>query len=148
MISNKKYKLGEIAKDFGLKSNDLVNVLKAHSGGGAVHTSAIDEDDFAVIFEVLTSENQIVGLEDYLAGKTDVLPEHRPKPAEPKKETKKEKTDSDAAKSKPEGDKTLDVKKEEAKSGETADKSPPIKRPKRLTVKSSSRPRPSRSKAA
>ena len=95
MISNKKYKLSEIAKDFGLKNNDLVNLLKAHSGGAAVHTSAIDEDDFAVIFEVLTSENQIVGLEDYLAGKTDVLPEHRSKPEEPKKEEKAEEKPED-----------------------------------------------------
>ena len=99
MISNKKYKIAEIAKDFGLKNTDLVNILKAHSDGSPVHTSAIDEDDFAIIFQVLTADNQIVGLEDYLAGKTDVAPEHRPKPVE-RKEEKKE------PEKKPEPDKT------------------------------------------
>ncbi|MBP5208116.1 MAG: translation initiation factor IF-2 N-terminal domain-containing protein, partial [Clostridia bacterium] len=89
MISNVKYKIANIAKDLGLKANDLVNILKAHPGEGAVHTSAIDEDDFAVIFSVLTEENQISGLEDYLAGRVDVAPEHRPAPKkkpEPKPE--------------------------------------------------------------
>ncbi len=120
MISNKKYKLSEIAKDFGLKNNDLVNLLKAHSGGAAVHTSAIDEDDFAVIFEVLTSENQIVGLEDYLAGKTDVLPEHRSKPEEPKKEEK--------AEEKPEDKKPEDKKAPEEKT-QKEEKTPEEKKP-------------------
>ena len=89
MISNVKYKIANIAKDLGLKANDLVKILKAHPGEGAVHTSAIDEDDFAVIFSVLTEENQISGLEDYLAGRVDVAPEHRPAPKkkpEPKPE--------------------------------------------------------------
>ena len=89
MISNVKYKIANLAKDLGLKANDLVKILKAHPGEGAVHTSAIDEDDFAVIFSVLTEENQISGLEDYLAGRVDVAPEHRPAPKkkpEPKPE--------------------------------------------------------------
>ena len=101
MISNSNYKVASIAKDLGMKANDLVNILKAHPGEGAAHTSAIDEDDFAVIFEVLTSENQISGLEDYLAGRVDVAPEHRPapkkkkeapKPAESKPEEKEKET--------------------------------------------------------
>ena len=84
MISNAKYKIASIAKDLGLKANDLVSILKAHPTDGATHTSTIDEDDFAVIFEVLTSENQISGLEDYLAGRVDVAVEHRPAPKEKK----------------------------------------------------------------
>ena len=85
MIANAKYKINTISKDLGLKANDIVNILKAHPGDGAVHTSSIDEDDFAIIFEVLTTENQISGLEDYLAGRVDVAPEHRPAP-KPKKQ--------------------------------------------------------------
>ena len=47
MISNAKYKVASIAKDLGMKAGDLVNILKAHPGDGTVHTSAIDEEDFA-----------------------------------------------------------------------------------------------------
>ena len=93
MIANAKYKINTLSKDLGLKANDIVNILKAHPGDGAVHTSSIDEDDFAVIFEVLTTENQISGLEDYLAGRVDVAPEHRPAPKPKKKAEEKPKTE-------------------------------------------------------
>ncbi len=115
MISNAKYKVASIAKDLGLKSNDLVNILKAHSDGAAVHTSTIDEDDFAVIFEVLTSENQISGLEDYLAGRVDVAVEHRPAPKEKKPEKPKPETNEPKAPEKQEQKKEPAKKPEEKK---------------------------------
>ena len=126
MIANTKYKINSISKDLGLKANDLVNILKAHPGEGAVHTSSIDEDDFAIIFETLTLENQISGLEDYLAGRVDVAPEHRPKPVERKEEKKEpekkpepDKTPVKPAETKP--DTKTDVKKQPDKTPDKQD---------------------------
>ena len=114
MIANAQYKINAIAKDLGLKNTDILSILKAHPGEGAAHTSSIDEEDFAVIFEVLTSENQINGLADYLAGKVDVAPEHRPKPKPKKKVEEKPKTEEKPAEEKkPEKPEKTEVKTEQ-----------------------------------
>ncbi len=114
MISNAKYKINNLSKDLGLKANDLINILKAHPGEGAVHTSSIDEEDFAVIFSVLTEENQISGLEDYLAGRADVAPEHRPAPKKAPEPEKKEPEKKPAEQeSKPENKQKEPVKQQE-----------------------------------
>ncbi len=114
MIANAQYKINAIAKDLGLKNTDILSILKAHPGEGAAHTSSIDEEDFAVIFEVLTSENQINGLADYLAGKVDVAPEHRPKPKPKKKVEEKPKAEEKPAEEKkPEKPEKTEVKTEQ-----------------------------------
>ena len=131
MIANAKYKINTLSKDLGLKANDIVNILKAHPGDGAVHTSSIDEDDFAVIFEVLTTENQISGLEDYLAGRVDVAPEHRPAPKPKKKAEEKPKTE-DKPKTEEKAEKPADgEKKPEQKNDQpkTDGKKPEQKKP-------------------
>ena len=114
MIANAQYKINAIAKDLGLKNTDILSILKAHPGEGAARTSSIDEEDFAVIFEVLTSENQINGLADYLAGKVDVAPEHRPKPKPKKKVEEKPKAEEKPAEEKkPEKPEKTEVKTEQ-----------------------------------
>ena len=143
MIANKKYKIAEIAKDFGLKNNDIINILKAHADGGPVHTSTIDEDDFAIIFEVLTSENQIVGLEDYLAGKTDVAPEHRPAPKPVKPEEKKEKPVKEDGKGQ-EKEKADRTGRPEQKGDSREGKKPTDKTPEKTDAKKQPEQKPSR----
>ena len=77
-------KINGIAKDFGIAAKDLVALLdtvgiKKNVGG------TIEGEEYEVFLALITAQNQIENLEDYLAGKA-TLRSDRPK-AEPKAET-------------------------------------------------------------
>ena len=134
MISNAKYKIAAVAKDLGMKSADLTAILKAHSIDGKAHAN-IDEDDFAIIFEELTQANQVKGITDYMAGKVDVAPEHRPvKEKKADKPAKAEIKPAAKPEAKPE---TKPEIKQEAKPEikAPAEKKQPVKEPVKQEVK-------------
>ncbi len=62
-------KVNQIAKDLNLKSKDLADILTAE---GIEYKSqrVLTSNEFAVLFDKLTKENQIKGIEDYLDGIT------------------------------------------------------------------------------
>ncbi len=80
-------KIANIAKDFGLKTKDIVTLLKEHgiekNVGGSIEGSEYD-----LFLEVLMQANQIENLEDYLSGKATLrsdLPKPAPAAAKPAK---------------------------------------------------------------
>ncbi len=68
MLSNKKYRINNMAKDLNLKSKDLVDILNNHGFTGRTHMAVMEPIDFSVIFNELTSEKQIPNINDYLNG--------------------------------------------------------------------------------
>ncbi len=77
-------KINGIAKDFGIAAKDLVALLdtvgiKKNVGG------TIEGEEYEIFLALITAQNQIENLEDYLSGKA-TLHSDRPK-AEPKAET-------------------------------------------------------------
>ncbi len=83
-----QYKVNQFAKDLNLKSKDIIDILE--SKNISVKSQAtLDAAQFSVLFEALTSSNQIVGIEDYIDGITHI-PSVK-KTAEPKAAPREEK---------------------------------------------------------
>ena len=57
--TSKKYKVGELAKDFGLKNKDVIDLFAKHGFAGKTHTSALEDEEISLFLEALTQENQI-----------------------------------------------------------------------------------------
>ena len=82
MAVSSQYKVNQLAKDLSLKTKDLTDIMAA--AGLEVKTQkALEPFELDVIWEVLTTSNQIVGIEDYIDGVTGI-PSLRKKAAETK----------------------------------------------------------------
>ena len=60
-----KYRVHEVAKDFDIKSNIVVDLLSKHFDGQKKHMTALEEDELDLIFETFTKENEVDDLNDY-----------------------------------------------------------------------------------
>ncbi len=103
-------KIASIANDFQLKAKDITAILKAHGIEKNVGGS-LEGDEYELFLAILTMENQIENLQDYLSG-TATIRSNRPKAApraepkaEPKAEPAPEKRPSPKGESKPEAKK-------------------------------------------
>ncbi len=83
MVSTQKIRINNLAKDLNMKSKDLLDALTASGVAGKTSTGTLDATEFSVLFDSLTSTNQITNMADYLAGKADI--------DRPKEEIKEEK---------------------------------------------------------
>ncbi|MBO7157031.1 MAG: translation initiation factor IF-2 [Clostridia bacterium] len=57
--TSKKYKVGELAKDFGLKNKDVIDLFAKHGLAGKTHTSPLEDSEVSIFLESLTQQNQI-----------------------------------------------------------------------------------------
>ncbi len=73
---NIKYRVHEVAKDFGRNSKEIVDILTQYATTPKNHMQALDEHELSLIFEYLTQHNQVESIESVFA---DVY--HEPKPA-------------------------------------------------------------------
>ena len=80
-ITQNQTKITALAKDFNIKSKEIIDILAA-SGIEKKSAGTVDADEFALFLDRITTENQITNMSDYLAGKADI-----PRP-EVKEETK------------------------------------------------------------
>ena len=85
MASIPKLRINTIAKDFGIKGKDVVDILAANGIEGKTSTGTIEFDEFAVLLDKLTFANQISNMGDYLSGKADIKREKKPEPTEENK---------------------------------------------------------------
>ena len=72
MAAVKKITMTQISKDFALKAKDVIDVLKAH-GLEKKSGATLSEAEFSFFLNVLTADNQIENLDDYLTGKARIL---------------------------------------------------------------------------
>ncbi len=68
MLSNKKYRINNMAKDLNLKSKDLVDLLTDHGFIGRTHMAVMEPIDYTVVLNELSAEKQIPSIDDYLNG--------------------------------------------------------------------------------
>ena len=130
-------KVNQISKDLGIKSKDLADIL-AREGIEYKTQKVLEPVEFAILFDKLTKENQIKGIEDYLDGVTYIPskkkaeeavsekaePKKEDAPsekAEPKKEDAPKKSEEAVNNSKPAAQVTKEEKKAEAESVSTAE---------------------------
>ncbi len=78
------FKINTLAKDLGLKSKEITELLAARGIEGKGTSSALAAGEFDIVFEALTKASQISGIDDYLFGDTYI-----PTTAPVKKEVKK-----------------------------------------------------------
>ncbi len=111
-----KYRVHEVAKDFDIKSNIVVDLLAKYFDGQKKHMTALEEDELDMIFETFTKENEVSDLNEYFEympapKKAKEKPEEKaeevkaepaPAPAPEKKEQKAEKAPEKKADKKPE----------------------------------------------
>jgi len=69
---NQQFKITKLAKDLGLKSRDLVDVLSQHGVEAKTTQKALEPAEFDVLLEHLTRANQISDIGSYLDGVTHI----------------------------------------------------------------------------
>ena len=76
MALNPQFKVNQLAKDFGLKSKTLTDILA--SKGVEVKTQrSLEPREFDLLMEALTSSHQVENIEDYIDGVT-YIPSQKP----------------------------------------------------------------------
>ena len=90
-----KYRVHEVAKDFNIKSNVVLELLAKYFTDQKKHMTALEETELDVIFETFTQERQVESFDAYFA----LQNEKKPEPAAEKKEEApaQEKAEQDAS---------------------------------------------------
>ena len=90
MIDN-KYRVHEVAKDFDIKSNIVIDLLGKYFDDKKKHMTALEPDELDLIFDTFTKENQVEDLNEYFnympaskKGEAKAQPEQAAAPAEEK----------------------------------------------------------------
>ena len=68
MVSNKKYRVNTLAKDLDMRTKDLVDFLAKCGMEGKTSTAIITPEEFAILLDKLTLENQTSQMASYVAG--------------------------------------------------------------------------------
>ena len=58
-----KYRVHEVAKDFGLPTKTIVEILTKYATAPKNHMQVLDDQELSLIFEYLTQHNQVSGIE-------------------------------------------------------------------------------------
>ena len=66
-----QYRVGQLAKDFGIKSKDILEVL-GRAGEAKATNITLTPDEFSFLLLSLTEEKQIASIDDYIDGKIRV----------------------------------------------------------------------------
>jgi len=62
-----KYRVHEVAKDFNMKSNAVLDLLAKHYDDVKKHMTALEEDELDIIFDTFTQEKQVESFDAYFA---------------------------------------------------------------------------------
>ncbi len=131
MAVGSQYKVNQLAKDLSLKPRELADIM-ATVGLDVRTQRTLEVHELDVIWETLTTLNQIVGIEDYIDGVTGI-PSMRKKPAETKPATEKaapkEEAKSEKAPEKKPEVKPAETKPEEKPAEKKAEAKPEDKKP-------------------
>ena len=151
MALTQNFKVNQLAKDLGIKTKDVMELLAAH-GVQAKTQSALEPDEFGLLFNLLTKANQIEGIDDYIDGITYIpsakkVEEKEPEPKveekkpEPEKAEEKKPEPKKAEEKKPEPKKVEEKKPEPKKDVARAEEKRPVA-PEKRTASDSSAKRP------
>lgn len=83
-----KYKVSDIAKDFGKNNKDIINILSEYCEGPAKKANTVlEENELNILFDKLTEDNSVESLNDYF---NSAKKAEKKKPAEKKNAASKE----------------------------------------------------------
>lgn len=63
MALDNKYRVHEVAKDFGVSTKEITEILTKYRSAPKNHMQVLDDTDLSVIFEYLTQHNQVSDME-------------------------------------------------------------------------------------
>ncbi len=124
-----KYRVHEVAKDFNIKSNIVVDLLAKYFDGQKKHMTVLEEDELDMIFETFTKEYEVSDLNEYFEF-TPAPKKAKDTPAEEKAEEVKEEPEEEVKaepvpeKKKEEKAPAAPEKKEQKKEAKKEDKKP------------------------
>lgn len=72
-----KYRVHEVAKDFGLSTKEIADILTKYASAPKNHMQVLEDRELALIFEYLTQRNQVDSIESIYA---DTYHERKPEP--------------------------------------------------------------------
>ena len=84
-----KYRVNELAKDFGKKSKDVIDLLEKLSSEQKKHMTVLTEDELNFVFETFTQESSVKSFNEYFNDTATVRSAPAEAPAEEKAEEKK-----------------------------------------------------------
>ncbi len=86
MALDNKYRVHEVAKDFGVSTKEITEILTKYRSAPKNHMQVLDDTDLSVIFEYLSQHNQVCDME----GTLNAQGASRKKPEQSKAETKQQ----------------------------------------------------------
>ncbi len=110
-MPREKYKIHEVAKDFGLSSKDIIAILDKYSSEPKKHTTVLDDKELDIVFETLTQASEVESFDAYFAAGERIRAQ---KEAEQKAEEEKAAQEA-AEKAEPEAKPAEEAKPEVAK---------------------------------
>lgn len=78
-----KYRVHELAKDFGLSNKDISEILAKYATAPKNHMQSLTDEELSLVLEYLTQHHQVSGIQVIFA---DTYQESKPAPAAPKAE--------------------------------------------------------------
>ncbi|MBQ3229512.1 MAG: translation initiation factor IF-2 N-terminal domain-containing protein, partial [Clostridia bacterium] len=57
--TSEKYRINALAKDFDMKSKDLITILDNAGFAGRTHMAVLDEEELSILFETITQQNPV-----------------------------------------------------------------------------------------
>lgn len=118
-----KYRVHEVAKDFGKQSKAVVDILAKHfPDDPKKHMTALEDKELDVVFETLTQENQVANFDEYFASANKEKDAPAEKEEAPKAEKKPAKKDAPKAKDSEKAPKKAATKGDKAEKTEKAPK--------------------------
>ena len=125
MAQQNKYRVHEVAKDFDVKSNGIIEMLGTYFEGAKKAQTALTDDELDIIFETLTQGKQVETFDEYFK----VTSEKKEEPKQKKQETPAAKEEEKTAEKKPAQDKKPADKKQDAAKKPAQDKKPAEAKP-------------------
>ena len=147
MADNKtQFKINKLAKDLGMKSKELCDMLAKHGKDVPIQKS-LEPAEFDILFDSLTEAHQIRDIGDYLDGKSYIPSKKKPakkkEAAQPKAETAPAAEVKPAAEAKPAAETKPAEKSEPAKAEPAAAKKPEAAKAPEQTAKAPDGQKPS-----
>ena len=66
MALDNKYRVHEVAKDFGVGNKEVADILAKYAKAPKNHMQVLDEHELSLVFEAITQENQVADMEAVL----------------------------------------------------------------------------------
>ncbi len=123
-----KYKVHEVAKDLGVQSKKVSDIVEKYCGTVKKSMTALEEEELNLVFDYFTQENSVENFNAYFAVRDKALEENKAQPEEAPKEKKAEeaRAKQEKAQKSEKPDASKQPQKETKKPQENANKAPEI----------------------